>query len=584
MTRLAALLVLGRLLIPQAEVASSRPLGEPVVEPSTLHSIGVYWIIQGDGNRNARIDLEYRMEGSTEWRKGPPLFRVEKEAHKNRAGASALDLPPDARLFAGSIVGLQPDTGYTLRLLLADPNGGISLKPLSARTAREPSAAKDVPVIHVKPGPGGGSGTAADPYQGLKQAQDGAKPGDLILVHAGLYKGTFFVSKSGEPGRPIIWRGADDGEAVIDGDPKAERLSVNGIEANRIHDVWFERLTVRNCGKGLTAHNSARVVIRRCRFQSLDLGIVCTVNDESRVQGFFISDNVLQGPFSWSMPGKKGAGLPEYRGIQITGAGHDVCYNRISGFKDAIDTYPSPRCAAIDIHHNEISESLDDGIELDDSERNVRCFENRLTNAFQGISVQPVHGGPAYVFRNVLHNVLLEPFKMHSRPSGVLLYHNTVVRKGSPLVLLTPERVHHCVSRNNLFIGSAGNYAYENDAPMVDCDFDFDGFGGGPWKWFLKWNGQRFASVEETKVKAPQYRHAVLVDSGTVFPGGSQVPEDPEKGCPIGADLRLNPDTAAVDAGEILPGFNDGYAGKGPDLGAYEVGSPMPHYGPRAAK
>ena len=46
-------------------------------------------------------------------------------------------------------------------------------------------------------------------------------------------------------------------------------------------------------------------------------------------------------------------------------------------------------------------------------------------------------------------------------------------------------------------------------------------------------------------------------------------------------DLRLRSGTGAVDAGQVLPNFNDGYAGKAPDLGAYERGSALPHYGPR---
>ena len=77
---------------------------------------------------------------------------------------------------------------------------------------------------------------------------------------------------------------------------------------------------------------------------------------------------------------------------------------------------PSSKCAAIDIYRNEIEVMTDDGIELDFSERNVRCFENRLTNVFQGISAQPVYGGPAYSSGNVLYNVVLEPFKLHQSP------------------------------------------------------------------------------------------------------------------------------------------------------------------------
>jgi hypothetical protein len=30
-----------------------------------------------------------------------------------------------------------------------------------------------------------------------------------------------------------------------------------------------------------------------------------------------------------------------------------------------------------------------------------------------------------------------------------------------------------------------------------------------------------------------------------------------------------------------LPNITDGYTGRAPDLGAYEYGVPLPHYGPR---
>ena len=37
----------------------------------------------------------------------------------------------------------------------------------------------------------------------------------------------------------------------------------------------------------------------------------------------------------------------------------------------------------------------------------------------------------------------------------------------------------------------------------------------------------------------------------------------------------------AVDAGMLLPNVNDGYTGRAPDLGAWELGRPVPVYGPR---
>jgi len=46
-------------------------------------------------------------------------------------------------------------------------------------------------------------------------------------------------------------------------------------------------------------------------------------------------------------------------------------------------------------------------------------------------------------------------------------------------------------------------------------------------------------------------------------------------------DFRLKPNSVAVDAGVAIPNVTDGYIGDAPDLGALEVGKPMPIFGPR---
>jgi hypothetical protein len=46
-------------------------------------------------------------------------------------------------------------------------------------------------------------------------------------------------------------------------------------------------------------------------------------------------------------------------------------------------------------------------------------------------------------------------------------------------------------------------------------------------------------------------------------------------------DFHLRPGSRAVDAGCKLPNINEGFAGSAPDLGALELGRPMPVYGPR---
>jgi hypothetical protein len=583
MVRMLSVVLAGAALAAAAGGVRTRdpvePLGEPVLEPPTLRSLGLYWILRGDASRSARVEVQYRKRGTTRWLAGPPLFRVESGAHQAGRHPSGVAAPADCWLFAGSIVMLEPDTSYELALRLRRP-GGDAERRLEARTIAEPVASVAMRRLVVAPARGlrGGEGTESHPLRGLEAARVVARPGDLFLLRPGVYEGTFAAQRSGEPGRPIIWRAAAGGEVILDGQGGAATRPGRVVDAVGIHDVWFEGLTIRNAQYGVVAHDSSRLVVRRCHIHRVAFGIAATRNQRDATNELFIADNTIEGPSTWP----RTRGIEDARGIQVTGTGHVVCYNRIRGFGDAIDTFPSPRCSAIDFHNNDIQEMTDDGIEMDYSERNTRCFLNRFTNVFQGISVQPVYGGPVYIFRNALYNVAFEPFKMHNSPSGALMIHNTCVKKGSPLLVWTPAPVHNCFSRNNLFMGTDGRCACDFDPPMVNCDFDYDGFGGGPWPFFLKWNDARYPTLDEVRRSAPVYRHAVQVDAAAIFASGLRPPADEKTAFdPARVDLRLRPGSNAADAGQILPGFNDGFTGKGPDLGAYELGIELPHYGPR---
>src|SRR5436190_14050684 len=124
----------------RAENASS-PAGEPMLEAPTLHCLGAYWIIKGDDNKNARVELEYRKSGAAGWTKGLSLFRVEKgapegammRASDRKVHKTLLQIPKDAWLFAGSAVLLDPASEYELKLTLSDPDGGTAEHILKCR-------------------------------------------------------------------------------------------------------------------------------------------------------------------------------------------------------------------------------------------------------------------------------------------------------------------------------------------------------------------------------------------------------------------------------------------------------------------
>jgi len=106
-----------------------------------------------------------------------------------------------------------------------------------------------------------------------------------------------------------------------------------------------------------------------------------------------------------------------------------------------------------DIHNNDISAGLDDGIEADFALHNCRIMRNRLTNCFVGISSQPGLGGPNYFLRNVMFNVIHEAFKLHRFSQGDVILHNTIVKAGDGLGIYTSEAFDHARIEHNLFIG-----------------------------------------------------------------------------------------------------------------------------------
>ncbi len=535
-----------------AAAGNAAKAGKVVEESPTLKCLGVRWFVAGDDNQNAQVLVGYRKVGEAKWRRGLNLFRVDSSGMRK-----AVRPPAGETLFAGSVFDLEEDTEYEVKLVLSDPDGVGAERILQMKTWAEPKMPPGGRTVDVRPG-------------GLAAALGQSKPDDTLRLAPGVYRGTF-APKSGTSERPIAIVGSPGGKTILDG-----QGSSNVISASGLHDVFFENLALQNAKYGIAVNEGARITVRRCTIRDVDYGFVAQRNGD-RQQRIYIADNVMTGRSRWP----RTEGIESRRGVQIAGTGHVVCYNRISNFADAIDTFSVYPCAAIDFYGNDISECTDDGIEMDYSEHNTRCFDNRLTNVFQAISAQPAQGGPVYIFRNAMYNVGHATFKLHNNTSGVLLFHNTSVRTGMPLVLSTHETVTNCVSRNNLFIGTAGNYAYETTAKMRDCDFNYDGFGG-QWTKFLKWNKVRYDSIEAVRQKAPVYRHVIRVDPRGLFQSGVQAPGDIKTQFPPKTnDLRLSHRNRAIDAGVVLPNINDNFAGKAPDLGAYELGSPMPHYGPR---
>ena len=91
-----------------------------------------------------------------------------------------------------------------------------------------------------------------------------------------------------------------------------------------------------------------------------------------------------------------------------------------------------------------------------------------------------------------------------------------------------------------------------------------------------------YATFGEFQKATGQEAHGVEVDFD-IFE--NLAPADPARRYHVYHSMDLNfhlkAASKAIDAGQVLPTINDGFTGKGPDLGALEYGRKDPHYGPR---
>ena len=547
---------------------------------STYRCIGVQWFIEGDDDLDASAEVAYRRCGEQIWRAAQPLLRVEP-------GSFNEDGVDPGNLLAGSIFDLIPDVEYELRIYLDDPDGGGAIETVVVRTRAEPRDPIHPRLRHVVPGHGGGNGTADNPFRGIAAADADASPGDVFLLGAGTYAGLSRLTASGTPEEPIVWRGVDVDQVILDGEWSAKPiLDPSGTEHVRIEQMTF----VRPRQTAILAYETTGLAVRGCvvdvtQDNGYEMGGIHLLGPGNR--DALIEENVVLGHMIW----EEGR-IDDGYALRVVGKGHVVRHNRIQGWFDGInvgvddETVETSGC---DVYGNEILDCTDDGIETDASRHNIRVFENRMTNVLVGLSCQPVYGGPIYFIRNVVYNWQLKPLKFHLWPTGIIVYHNTFV--GADPRGWGGGEWRNAILRNNLVLG--GSESGETGHPIcidtygIRADLDYNGwFQADPGR-FARFNGSFHPTLEDFQNETGMSSCAKLVDIGIFVdaeppPLGSYLGREgfPPAYEPGSQDLRLVGGCVAEDAGELLANVNEAHYGGSPDLGAYERGAPIPPYGP----
>jgi hypothetical protein len=515
---------------------------------STIQSIGIELPLVGDADHDAQAFVSYRALGSTTWKEAMPLLRVDANGINN---------------FAGSLFFLNPGTTYEIRLDISDPDGGADSLTTQVTTRPEPTLPVGGRTFHVSPGTGGGTGTLADPFKGIAAAETVALPGDTFLLHAGNYGAQIELFKSGAPGNYIVWKAAGDGVVLM-----------QGLNAYVSH-IWIEGITSTDSIVGLfSGSNSQDVVVTRNTFLNNDEGI--------EVYGlsanWLISDNVIVGKKDVTSGHTDGYGV-----VFISQGGHVARHNRISNVGNGITSTVSN----VDIHHNDLFNLSDDGIEPDGGGANVRIWNNRITNAANnGISFQPQGGAPWYLIGNQIINNQESPLKFRSTIRFVLV-HNTFVNYDE--VFDFPDQgLLDAFSRNNLFISATSGPIWQVadfiNPPLPNqvsykTDLDYDGFDWGTEPTPLGWLNTLYPDVPSFAAGTGFETHGIRVNRSTTFENFT-ITGPPPIVLPL-QNLTLKAGSNAIDAGMPLPNINDGFVGAAPDLGLFEFGAPLLQFGPR---
>ncbi len=564
---ITALLVLTGFLLPSYMLSENATTPGEITTPyPTITCLAVEWLIRGDDNNNGKVEVEYRASGDSKWLKAMPLVRV--PAGNTGKRTSPTYSWPDK--FSGSIFNLNPDTEYEIRLSLYDPDGGKDTEIVSAHTRAVPKEAENARIIKVNP-------------VTLEKAAMLAEPGDVLLLSPGYYE-SFTMPVDGAPGKPIVLR-ADHAHPVI-----GSTFTTINLEHRK--NVIIDGLTVWGPVQLRWAEN---VAVCYCNIQS-QFGIVA--EEQPGCKNCYIADNTVSYKIPWvaesTGSGSIWGGPANIgEGIEITGPGNVICFNRVSGYRDCIslmeDLWVYDQICN-DIYNNDISEGPDDAIEADFAMNNCRIMNNRITNCGMGLSSQPGLGGPTYFIRNVMYNIAMAPFKLERQSYGSLFINNTVVKSGDGLFEHHGQNeFYRTVWLNNLCIGGSGGgirgrysggegYAVGLPGYNTSCTFDYNAVGTANTPFGGIVGNQHFDTIEELE-KLTGAKHCVRV-SMDVFAADVEFPDPvfPER---KPQDLRIAPGSAAADAALLLPNINDDFSGKAPDIGAYEIGKPLPHYGPR---
>jgi hypothetical protein len=531
---------------PTAVLAAEGDGNSPLAIP-TFHCVGLYWSPPG-GAADKAVQVRYRKQGSSAW----------KEALSMRYNPIP-KTDEDLADYRGSIVHLTPATTYEIQLTLA---GTTTTANLTATTWREDFPVGETERVGDRDTPlkitESGTPQAYRVYDGRGATIDVRHQHDTCLTIDASY---------------VIVRGF-----TLKGAGAADNTSRKAIGALQIaggHDIVIEDCDISDWGhlnpktgfgfdydSAILSHSAGlqRLIVQRCKLH------------HPRWDGSTWYEPTYpthtMGPQCISLFNTAGNQVIRYNECW---SDLEHMYNDIigGGSNGSFRGSPGPDS---DIYGNLISDCWDDGLEVEGGSRNVRVWDNYITQCMNMIGNAPASIGPLYIWRNVVTHSQSRPdagglyfLKMGYAGSEdwmtghMYIFHNTLFRSDEwlPTGGLGGNRiVKHTVSRNNiLHVRTPQGYSASENKQNIDNDFDYDLYNG----------------------RIPPGQEAHGIRGEPVYAAGAGFDPATKTG-----RFQLAPDSPGAGAGQVIPNFSDGYTGPAPDIGAHQRGTPPIQYGVQA--
>lgn len=519
---------------------------------STFECSGIYWKTGENGPGRIR----YKGASENSWKNGYDLV------YDKRTGE-----------YRGSIVGLSPSSSYQVEL--SNNTSKATLK-FTTRNDRFPV-------------------------------------GKTTILPAGESDKTIVISESGTPEAYHLVTVPEGSKSILN----LKNVGRNGIEIDADY-VIVRGVEVRNAAihSILIKKDRHDIVVEQCHltywgrlggpvtYGNIEGGSDSGIYAENGTSNLTIQRNLIEDPRGASNDWETGhPSGPQGVTIVQSKGGNVIRYNDIvssedHGFNDAIGggsnySYVGNMNRDSDIYGNIIRNVWDDAIESEGGNMNVRIWGNYMHYFFNGVATATTTWGPLYVFRNVAGEsrtghwntrggAFLKTGERNEFGGGRrFLFHNTILQPNGVFDVFSSHPNPNCVTRNNIF-DVPGRLATDREKePMGDYDYDY--FSGNMRGIAKEEHGIRFGTTPSgTRLYISSYnlefypRSTINSIKWGAFPYEFG---DRKRNITDPVVWISNP---LIDSGVLLPGFNDGFSGKAPDLGAFETGNAPLQFGRRA--